>query len=83
MHRLNIKLLLKSTIMLLLLNSASFSDNHNIKEIIELIQKDIKTLERAVYSDSSESKNNNIEFSDSNNLDQNSEDVLTRHLLKL
>ena len=83
MHRLNIKLLLKSTIMLLLLNSVSFSDNHNIKEIIELIQKDIKTLERAVYSDSSESKNNNIEFSDSNNLDQNSEDVLTRHLLKL
>ena len=83
MHRLNIKLLLKSTIMLLLLNSVSFSDNHNIKEIIELIQKDIKTLERAVYSDSSESKNNNIELSNSDNLDQNSEDVLTRHLLKL
>ena len=83
MHRLNIKLFLKSTILLLLFNSASFSDNHNIKEIIELIQKDIKTLERAVYSDSSESKNNNIELSNSDNLDQNSEDVLTRHLLKL
>ena len=83
MHRLNIKLFLKSTILLLLFNSASFSDNHNIKEIIELIQKDIKTLERAVYSDSSESKNNNIELPNSDNLDQNSEDVLTRHLLKL
>ena len=83
MHRLNIKLFLKSTILLLLFNSASFSDNHNIKEIIELIQKDIKTLERAVYSDSSESKNNNIELSNSDNLDQKSEDVLTRHLLKL
>ena len=29
----------------------SYSDNHNLKEIIELIQKDLKTLERAVYSE--------------------------------
>ena len=30
----------------------SFADNHNINEILELIQKDLKTLEKAVYSGS-------------------------------
>ena len=55
----------------------SFADNHNIYETLELIQKDIKTLERAVYSGSSEVKN------DASNFDNSSEDVLTRHLLKL
>ena len=83
MYRLNIKLFIKSIILLLVLNSTSFSDNHNIREILELIQKDIKTLERAVYSNSSDTKNNDVAFSNTNNLDQNSEDVLTRHLLKL
>ena len=29
----------------------SYSDNHNLKEILELIQKDLRTLERAVYSE--------------------------------
>ena len=58
----------------------SFADNHNIYETLELIQKDIKTLEKAVYSGSVEIKNNS---SGSSNLDNNSEDVLTRHLLKL
>ena len=28
----------------------TFADNHNISEILELIQKDIKTLEKAIYS---------------------------------
>ena len=59
----------------------SFSDNHNLKEEIKLIQKDLKTLERAVYSEnfsSNEETNDNI-----SNIDQNSEEVLTRHLLKL
>ena len=32
-----------------------FADNHNINEILELIQKDLKTLERAVYSGSTNS----------------------------
>jgi TolA-binding protein len=60
----------------------SFSDNHNIYETLEIIKNDLKTLERAVYSGS-------IEISASTNqqsnidLDSNSEDVLTRHLLKL
>ena len=59
----------------------SFSDNHNLKEIIELIQKDLKTLERAVYSEDF-SSNDEIDTG-INNIDQNSEEVLTRHLLKL
>ena len=58
----------------------SFADNHNIYEILELIQKDIKTLEKAVYSGSIKPSNNSIDLS---NIDNNSEDVLTRHLLKL
>ena len=59
----------------------SFADNHNVIEILELIQKDLKTLEKAVYSDSFDKDSDGI--SNSNSLDQNSEDVLTRHLLKL
>ena len=60
----------------------SFSDNHNIYETLEIIKNDLKTLERAVYSgsieiDTSSNEQSNIE------LDNNSEDVLTRHLLKL
>ena len=59
-----------------------YADNHNIYETLEQIQKDIKTLEKAVYSSSTQLKNENINSSalSSNN---NSEDVLTRHLLKL
>ena len=62
--------------------SFTFADNHNIYEIIDQLQKDIKTLEKAVYAESLETNggsgnNSNI------NLDNNSEDVLTRHLLKL
>ena len=59
--------------------SLSLADNHNIYEIIDKLQKDIKTLEKAVYSGSSGSNNNN---GSNNNLDINSEDVLTRHLVK-
>ncbi len=56
-------------------------DNHNLNEIIKLMQKDLKTLERAVYSENfslNEESNDN-----SNSIDQNSEEVLTKHLLKL
>jgi len=48
--------------------------------MIELLQKDIKTLEKAVYSGSTETNNEALGSSVSND---NSEDVLTRHLLKL
>jgi tol-pal system protein YbgF len=64
----------------LLFTQSLFADNHNIYETLELIQKDIKTLEKAVYSGSIEIKNNTSSLS---NFDNNSEDVLTRHLLKL
>ena len=57
------------------------SYSENIYEELELIRKDIKTLEKAVYS---ENFSVNQETSViSNTLDQNSEEVLTRHLLKL
>ena len=54
-------------------------DNHNIYETLENIQNDIKTLEKAIYSGSTDI-NNSQSLS---NLDGNSEDVLTRNLLKL
>ena len=63
-------------------NSSTLADNHNIYETLEQIQKDIQTLEKAVYSGSVNLNNN--ELYNSNLLsDSNSEDVLTRHLLKL
>jgi tol-pal system protein YbgF len=64
----------------LLFTQSLLADNHNIYETLELIQKDIKTLEKAVYSGSIEINNNTSNLS---NFDNNSEDVLTRHLLKL
>ena len=60
----------------------SFADNHNIYEILDQLQKDIKTLEKAVYSGSIE-LNSDSSVNLNSNLDNNSEDVLTRHLLKL
>ena len=60
----------------------SFADNHNIYEILDQLQKDIKTLEKAVYSGSVELENKSIDNSIISSAD-NSEDVLTRHLLKL
>jgi len=69
----------KITLVLVLFTNVVFAENHNLNEVLELIQKDLKTLEKAVYSDSvSLGTSNNQE-----NLDKNSEDVLTRHLLKL
>ena len=60
----------------------SFADNHNIYETLEIIKNDLKTLERAVYSGSIEIENTGIGNSDIE-IDPVSEDVLTRHLLKL
>ncbi len=62
--------------------SQLLADNHNINDILDQLQKDIKTLEKAVYSDSVKLNNessNNLNISSNNS----SEDVLTRHLLKL
>ena len=61
--------------------SFSYADNHDFNDTLEQIKKDLQTLEKAVYSASNDSSNfNNLS---SNNLNDNSEDVLTRHLLKL
>ena len=46
------------------------SENDELQAILEVIQKDIKTLEKAVYSETKNSLSNN-------SFDQNSEDVLT------
>ncbi len=65
-----------------LVSTKSFSENENVLEVLELIQKDLKTLEKAVYSDLS-NDNLNDSISSNSTMDQNTEDVLTRHLLKL
>ena len=70
---------LKFTFLFIFLSNAVFADNHNLNEVLELIQKDLKTLEKAVYSGSINTENSNSK----KGFDQNSEDVLTRHLLKL
>ena len=57
------------------------ADSHNINEVLSLLQKDLKTLEKAVYSQSAISSEENLSSSISS--ESNSEDVLTRHLLKL
>tara|TARA_Y100000590_G_scaffold182615_1_gene208096 strand:- start:1035 stop:2039 length:1005 start_codon:yes stop_codon:yes gene_type:complete len=61
----------------------SFSETEGIKEILEIIQKDLRTLERAVYSDSFSSNNSNNSSNNSSLNKDDVEEVLTRHLLKL
>ena len=58
-----------------------YPDNHNVLQILEALQQDIKTLERAVYSDSFEKQN--TDDSGEVLLENGSEEALTRHLLKL
>ena len=64
-------------IVLSILISPSSAEENNL-EILEKLKQDIKTLEKAVYSQSSENITSN-----SSVLSSNDEDVLTRHLLKL
>ena len=78
----SIKTLIFTFIINFFLTFNSFADNHNIYEILDQLQKDIKTLEKAVYSGSVELENKSIDNSNISSAD-NSEDVLTRHLLKL
>ncbi len=83
MKSLTKNLLIKFTLIISFFSySISFADSHNIYEILDQLQKDIKTLEKAVYSGSI-SKNNENTTGTNINLNNNSEDVLTRHLLKL
>ena len=77
---------IRSIILIFIINFLSsfnsLADNHNIYGILDQLQKDIKTLEKAVYSGSMELDNKSIDNSNTSSVD-NSEDVLTRHLLKL
>ena len=74
-------LIIKFIFLFYILNFTNvFADNQNITEILKVIQKDIKTLEKAVYSESIEASSETIS---SPSLNDNSEDVLTKHLLKL
>ena len=70
---------IKVLALFILFSNITLADNHNLNEVLELIQKDLKTLEKAVYSGSI----NTSSLSNQENFDQSSEDVLTRHLLKL
>ena len=77
MHRL-VKYLISLFVIIFILNiqNKSFSEESEIYEILNVIQKDLKTLEKAVYS------GNSFSTTQSSGSDL-SEDTLTRHLLKL
>ncbi len=55
------------------------SEELSMREILEIIQKDLRTLERAVYSESFQKKTGG----ETALTNKETEDVLTRHLLKL
>ena len=74
--------IIKFYLLFCFLNNYTLADNHNIYETLEQIQKDIQTLEKAVYSESVNLNNNELNNSNLSS-NSNSEDVLTRHLLKL
>ena len=78
------KIILKLLILklFLLFNNLALADNHNIYEVLEIIKNDLRTLEKAVYSGTIDVKTQTVSGLNTE-LDSNSEDVLTRHLLKL
>ena len=76
-NKLTNKTFLYFIIALSILISPSSAEEDTL-EILEKLKQDVKTLEKAVYSQSSENINSN-----SSVLSNNDEDVLTRHLLKL
>ena len=82
MHN-NIVFLTKVLLVLALFSFNSYNiyaeeeDTESILQQLQVLQNDIKTLEKAVYSQDFKSTNNSGE------LPNNSSDVLTKHLLKL
>ena len=76
------KLILIETFLFLFFSiSFSFAQDQEVEEILENIQKDLRTLERAVYSESfSENSDASITQKAST---KESEQALTKHLLKL
>ncbi len=67
----------KFLLIFICITNNTLADSHDIYDVLEIIKNDIKTLEKAVYSEGVDTDSSN------NILDNNSEDVLTRHLLKL
>jgi tol-pal system protein YbgF len=59
------------------LNKSKADELDAVLEQLVILQKDIKTLEKAIYSEDAVSRNSNLELS------SNDSDVLTKHLLKL
>ena len=57
----NYKILIKFKLIFLFFFIFNFAlaDNHNLNEVLKLIQKDLKTLEKAVYSGSLQNNSNN------------------------
>ena len=76
----------KYLIILLLFNNVNLSAEEeeiylkSISDQIQVITKDLKTLEKAVYQKSDVSSSTSIKLSNNDGL---SEDILTKHLLKL
>ena len=58
-----------------------YSQDQNVVEILEAIQKDLRTLERAVYSQSFSESSDNINTQKAST--KEAEQALTKHLLKL
>ena len=71
------KLLVCSLIIFYSFNASAEEETDSIIQTLEILQKDIKTLEKAVYSQNSQSS------SSGRDLSANEGDVLTKHLLKL
>ena len=69
-----VKLLIIFSLVIFCLNK---SNAEEIETILKKLQEDIKTLEKAVYSDGTKNTANIVELSNDSN------DILTRHLLKL
>ena len=58
-----------------------YSQDQNVVEILEAIQKDLRTLERAVYSQSFSESSDNINTQKAST--KEAEQALTKHLLKI
>jgi len=83
MHKDLKKILLFIIFWPLLISTNLNANTADIKEILEIIQKDLRTLERAVYSESFSSSTSSKSSSSTDTTGQNAEEVLTKHLLKL
>jgi len=75
------KLVFFFSIFYLIIINFSYAESPDLNETLAIIQKDLRTLERAVYSESFSKSSE--DFSNKSSLNQDTEEALTRHLLKL